>query len=569
MTQELSAQELSGAEAVAKILKEEGVKQVFGIHGGHVWSMISAICDQGIQFITMRHEQSAAFAADGWARTTREPGVCLGTAGPGFYNMVPGLAQANLVGSPIVALLGRHRTFEGGWGSFQEGNAAEISKSFAKGAMLVEDLSNVSYIVRKSFRDAIQYPPGPVVVEFPTNILGLIGPKAEKKMQIGYLPKDQITPLGKPQGDPALIEQAVRILLKAKKPILIGGNGLFWAEASKELQEFAELMRMPVHTRRMGRGAVPEKHPLAFTGGYRRPIFKEADVIVIIGHRLNVLEGYGLPPTYPREASYIQIAESAAEISLVIPTQVTICGNPKMVLRQMIDCAQGLSASFSKRAEWLNFVAHLANKQRADNRKTAEEVRDHKPIHPEFLGQVIADYLDPDTIIIYDSFTLGAFVTDRIEAKFSGQVLDAGTSGGVGHGIGMAIGAKLGKPDKRILVMMGDGGTGIAGFDIETAARCRLPVVYLIFNNSGWMNPSALEEMFPSWGSWGLLPDVRYDKIFAEMGCHTELVTEPGQIRPALDRAFASRRTAVLNLIPDGNVHPSLLMARRKLYTAD
>ncbi len=562
-------QEMSGAEAVARILKEERVKQVFGIHGGHVWSLISAICDQGIRFITMRHEQSAAFAADGWARTTREPGVCLGTAGPGFYNMVPGLAQAHLVGSPMVALLGRHRTFEGGWGSFQEGNAAEICKSFTKGAMLVEDLGNVSYIVKKSFRNATQYPPGPVVVEFPTNILGLMGPKAEKKPQIGYFPKEQVTSIGKPQGDPLLIEEAVKMLREAKKPILIGGNGLFWSEASKELRELAELLQIPVHTRRIGRGAVSEKHPLAFSGGYRRPIFKEADVIVIIGHRLNVLEGYGLPPTYPREARYIQIAESAEEVSLAVPTAMTIFGNPKMVLRQMIDCCHAISPEPPRRTEWLNFVADLARRQREESRQKAEQVRNHKPIHPEFLGQVIADDLDPNTIIIYDSFTLGAFVTDRIEAEFAGQVLDAGTSGGVGHGIGMAIGAKLGNPEKRILVLMGDGGTGIAGFDIETAVRCNLPVVYLIYNNSGWMNPSALEEMFPSWGNWGLLPGVRYDKIFAEFGCYTEWVTEPNQIRPALDRAFASGKTSVLNLIPDGNVHPPLLMARRKLYTSD
>lgn len=308
-------EKFSGAEAVARILREEGVKHVFGIHGGHIWSMLQSICDQGIKMIHMRHEQSAAYAADGWARATRQPGVCFGTAGPGFYNMVPGLAHAYLVGSPIVALLGRHRTYESGWGPFQEGYAVETCKSFTKAVRLVEDITNVSYILRKSFRDALAYPPGPVVVEIPTDLLGVLGPTAERDEQRGYLSMDQMARSGAPQGDPLLVEEAVRMLLNANSPLLVGGNGIFWSDASREFQEFAERWRIPVHTRRMGRGAVPEKNPLAVMGGNRRSIFNKADVIATLGHRLNVLEGYGLPPTYPQHVKYIQISESLEDIS--------------------------------------------------------------------------------------------------------------------------------------------------------------------------------------------------------------------------------------------------------------
>jgi acetolactate synthase-1/2/3 large subunit len=561
--------ELSGAEAVAKILKEEGVTQVFGIHGGHIWSMMQAICDEDIRIIHMRHEQSAAYAADGWSRSTRKPGVCFGTAGPGFYNMIPGLAHAYLVGSPIVALLGRHRTIDQGWGAFQEGSAAEICKPFTKSIRVVEDFTNVSYLLRKSFIEATTYPPGPVVLELPTDLLGVIGPTAERKEQRGYLPKEQIARPSHPHGDPSLVEEAVRMMINAEKPVMIGGNGIFWSDASNEFQEFAELLQIPVHTRRMGRGAMSEKTPLAFTGGYRRKIFKEADIIATFGNRLNVLEGFGLPPTYPRHIKYIQVSESIVDISVTIPTEVTIIGNPKMVLKQMIDCAKSIVRRPVKRNVWLSFIQEAAEVQRKENREKAESVRNHRPIHPDFLGQVIADFIDKDTTIIYDSFTLGAFVTDRVEAEFAGQIMDAGTCGGVGHGVGMGIGVQLAKPGKRVLVLLGDGGTGVAGFDIETAARYNLPVVYLIFNNSGWLSPSAQKKIFPTMDSWGMLPEIRYDKIFAENGCYGELIADPGQIHSALERAFSSGKTSILNVIPDININPPLLEARAKLYRPD
>lgn len=559
----------SGAETVAEVLRDEGVKHVFGVHGGHIWTMMQAICDVGINIIHMRHEQSAAYAADGWARATGTPGVCFGTAGPGFYNMVPGLAHAHYVGSPIVALLGRHRTFEQGWGPFQEGHAAEVCKSFTKRATTVEDLSNVSFILRNAFVESMAYPPGPVVVELPTNLLGVIGSSADRRDQLGHLSQAQRAHLTSPYGDPGAVEQAVRMIINAERPVLIGGNGIFWSNASTELKEFAELLQVPVHTRRMGRGAVPEHNPLAFTGGSRKKILKEADLIVLFGHRLNVLEGYGLPPTFSHDADYIQVSESADDISTVLPTRVAILGSPRTVLKQMTDCTRSIVKRIPIKTEWLKYVRKAAEEQRTDNKRKAEEYRNHSPIHPEFLSQVVAHALNPNTTIIYDSFTLGAFLTDRIEAEFAGQVMDAGTCGGVGHGVGMGIGVQLGRPDKCALVIIGDAGIGVAGFDIETAARYNLPVVYLIFNNSGWLSPAAQKMMFPTMGSWGMLPEIKYDRIFAENSCHTELVTQPSQIKHALDRAFNSRKTSVINVIPDINVHPPLILARLKLYRPD
>ena len=556
-------EELSGVEAVARVLKEEGVPRVFGIHGSHIWGMLGEICGAGIRMIHMRHEQSGVYAADGWGRVTRRPGVCFGTASPGLYNMVGALAHAYWARSPVVALVGQHPTTQDGWGSWQEAYGEDVCRTVTKWSKRVLDPGLVGFWMQKAFRDATAYPPGPVLVELPSNVLGMLG-ETRKTPQVGYVPPGESIRPKPAQGDMAEVERAVSLLLKAEKPIVEAGNGIFWADASEDLKEFVELTQIPVHTRRMGRGAVREDHPLAFTGGYRRPFFQACDVMLVIGHQLDALENFGQPPTYGTRTAYIQVGESETEFSPFLPAKVSIRGNPKLVLRQMINCAKSILKEPPKRAKWLGTIAKARESYRKQQREQAEAVRGTRPINPRFMAQEIVDFLDDSATVIYDSFTLVGFVTDRFEAKFAGQVLDASTYGGVGHSIGMGIGAQLAKPGKQVIGLLGDGGMGVAGFDIETAARYNIPVVYVLFNNSGWISTTFQQMICPVMDSWGMLPDIRYDKIFAEMGCHTELVTEPEQIRPALERAFNSGKTSVINAMVDKTVLAPLHEARAK-----
>jgi acetolactate synthase-1/2/3 large subunit len=258
------------------------------------------------------------------------------------------------------------------------------------------------------------------------------------------------------------------------------------------------------------------------------------------------------------------VGEADVEFSPLLPAKVSIWGNPKKVLKQMIDCVHALRQDPPQRTEWLAQVAQAREQYRRGQREEAEAVRQAHPINPRFMGQQIVDFLDDSATVIYDSFTLVAFVTDRLEAKFAGQVLDASTYGGVGHSIGMGIGAQLARPGKQVISIIGDAGIGVAGFDIETAARYNIPVVFVVFNNSGWMSTHYQKIICPTMDSWGMLPDIRYDKIFAEMGCHTELVTEAEQIRPALERAFNSGKPAVINAVPDATVMAPLHEANIK-----
>ncbi len=556
--------ELTGGQLIGRVLKEEGVEFVAGVHGGHVWPIMWAIQEQGIKFLHLRHEQTGPYICDGWSRVTRRLGVCIGTAGPGMHNMVPGLAHNCCTRSPVVAFVGQHDSYrDDGWGPWQQGYAEEVCKSFTKWTKRVTDIRSITYYTQKAFRDAAVYPSGPVVVEIPIDTLYATGNEEE---QFGYIPKERCAELGKAEGDPVVVEKAVRMLMQAERPVVIGGDGIYWSEASEELKEFVELLNIPVHTRRMGRGAVPENHPLAFTGAYRRPIMKRADVIAVFGLRMSALEHYAQPPTYSHEAKYILVSEAIDELDARLPTDIRLLANPKLVLRQMIDCAKDLIKEAPDRTEWVAEVRKAEKVYLEERQKNPEEqietVRNARPINPHFLAHEVVNFLDDSAVIILDSFSMSGLTTDKIKAKFPGLILDGGTDGGVGHSIGMGIGAQLGRPGKQVLGLLGDGGVGIGGFDIETAARYNIPAVYLLLNNSGWISPTIQKENLPAMPSWAMLKDIRYDIIFEQMGCHTELVTEPEQIRPALERAFNSGKTSVINVIPDDRIMPPELLKR-------
>ncbi len=558
--------DITVADVVAKVLKEEGVDWWAGVHGGHIWPLLSAGAKAGIKMYHMRHEQAGVYMADGWARATGKVGVCFGTAGPGFGNMVSGIYQAYLARSPVICLFGQHSTNEDGWGPFQEAYAEPLSGIFTKWIKRIVDPTQIAYVMQKAIRDATTYPPGPVGIELPRNMLTSIAGDANALR--GYLPHGVCATPSQPAGDPRMVEKSVRMLLEAKKPAIVGGDGIFWSNASEELREFVELLSIPVLTRRMGRGSVSEEHPLAYSAGCRRPIQMQADVIAIFGLRMNMLEGFGLPPRYPVEnVRYIQVSEDSEELTTRLSAEVSIFGSPKQVLRQMIDCAKDIMKGKPDRSEWLGTVNKIKAAAEAKTKETVDKARNHKPIHPDFAAAELVDFLDKDATLILDSFSFAGFSTDKIKATIPGQIMDGATWSGVGHGVGMGIGAQLGRPGKQVVDLLGDGGLGIGGWDIESAARYKLPVCYFLLNNSGWMsNPTQAAILPDVKDPWAMLPDIRYDKIFAEMGCHTELVTEPQQLRPALERAFSSGKTSVINVIPDENIPAPQQAARMEAY---
>ncbi len=557
---------VTGAQIVARIMKEEGIEWLAGIHGGNVFELLKATDEQNIKMIHTRTEPSAIFLCDGWSKASRRPAVAFAFGPPGTLNMVGAMAHSYMTRSPVVLIGGGRSASQDTWTHHRLDWEAEAFKPVTKWSKHILDWSTVAYHFQRALRDSVTYPQGPIFLELPGDIQTEVRDEGE---QAGYLASTQSAVIDR-EASPAAIEKAVRLLLEAKHPIVIGGNGVWWAQATEEFKEFVELLQIPVGTREMARGAVAEDHPLAFRGRYAGPLMANADVVAMFGLLMTGLEANGQPPLYKhKEVKYIMVSEGTEDLDARMPTEIRILASPKRVLRQMIDCAKDIMKGPPDRSEWLGTLTRYKTNYQKQQRAEAEKVCDAKPINPHWLAQVAADFLDDDATIIIDSFMFGGFMPNRYTAKFAGHVLDAGMIIGVGHSVGMGLGVQLARPGKQVLGLLGDGGFGITGADLETAARYKLPAVWLLYNNSGWMNTTMQS---PDYNyrlslhikdSFGMLKDIRYDKIVEEMGCHGEFVTEPTEIRPALERAFNSGKPSLINVIPDDRVVPPFLIQGR------
>ncbi len=550
--------QVDGGVIIGRLLKEQGIKYLFAVNGGHIFPILANIRDHGIKLIHMRHEQATAYAADAYARLTRTPGVCAVTAGCGLTNAVTGLCTAALTNSAVVCLSGQHPTTEDDIGSFQEAYGSELVGSFAKYTKRVLDWSTIEIDLRQSFREALNPPQGVSLLEIPTNILYHVDDAAKQRPGAKVYELDEL----RAQADPRKIEQLAAAFVAAERPLIAGGDGIFWSDASAELRELAELTHTPVYCRRAGQGALDEAHPLAIRGAWKKPFTGSADLVVAIGFRFWSGEKFGQPPTWTDQASYVQIDTDPQRIGWHVPAELGIIGDPKLVMRQLIDFIRIHEIDFAAKQEsaWLQQVGTARANFAATIEARAQATHDEVPVHPDRLIKEMTEVIDDDATIIVDSFTLSGYTSQWFTAHQMGQIVDAGPLAPVGHGVGMGIGAQLARPGKQVVVISGDGGLGIGGMDLESAAKYDIPIVCLLWNNSSW--GPAFESMPVLAGKtdpFDMLPDIRYDKVFAPMGVHTEHVAGPADVKVALERALASGRPALINVVGDKKYgHPSL-----------
>jgi acetolactate synthase-1/2/3 large subunit len=544
---------LDGGALVGRILGEQRVRYLFTVNGGHIWPILSHLREHDVAMIHMRHEQSCAYAADAYARSSGRPGVLSVTAGCGLTNAVTGLCVAGLTGSPVVCIAGQHPTTEDQLGSFQEAYGSEICRTFSKFTKRTLDWSTIEVDLRMAFREAMSPPPGPTLVEIPTNVLYQQDEVARQRRGARIYPPDAL----RSAGDPAAIERALELLAGAVRPLIVAGDGIFWSDAAAELRALATRLQIPVYTRRAGQGAVPEDDRLAVRGAWKKPFTGRADVVLAVGFKFWSGEHFGEPPAWNADATYIQVDPTPSRVGWHVPADVPIVGDPKLVLGQLCRRAEdlGLDGEGRSAGPWLAEVA--ATRARFDEALRTQEAEVHgaTPIHPARLTRELLDVIDRDATIVIDSFTLSGWLSQWLVVRFPGQVVDAGPLAPVGHGIGMGIGAQLARPGKQVVVVIGDGGLGIGGMEIETALKHHLPVHTLVWNNSSW-GPS-FDQMPMLRGRvdpFDMLPDLRYDRMFEAIGCHGEHVAHPDEIRPALERAFSSGKASVVNVLGDPHV---------------
>lgn len=549
---------VDGGELVGRVLESQKVKYMFAINGGHTWPILASLREHGVRLIHMRHEQACAYAADAWARTTATPGVCSVTAGCGLTNAVTGLCVAGLTNSAVVCIAGQHPTTEDYLGSFQEAYGTEVCRSFSKYVKRVVEWSTIEFDLRLAFREAMSPPQGPALVEIPTNVLYHTDEESKQRRGARVYQPDEI----RAAGDPAKIERALECLLAAERPLVAVADGVFWSDASAELREFVELTHIPAYARRAGQGAIDEDHPFAVRGAWKKPFTGRADAVLAVGFKFWSGEHFGEPPTWSESATYIQVDPTPSRIGWHVPADVAIAGDPKLVLRQLIDTAKRLGLDWSRKRDsaWVKEIAQVRASYEAQIDARQLETHSNLPVHPDRLARELCRVIDRDATVVIDSFTLSGWMSQWFRARFPGQVVDAGPLAPVGHGIGMGIGVQLARPGKQVVVVIGDGGLGIGGWDIETALRYDLPIVTVLWNNSSW-GPS-FEQMPMLKGRtepFNMLENIRYAEMFRILGCHAERVERPEDITPALERCLRSGRASFLDVVGDKTIgHPRL-----------
>jgi thiamine pyrophosphate-dependent acetolactate synthase large subunit-like protein len=525
---------IDGNSLVVKALKDEGVDTVFYLTGGPMVDVGARCIEAGFRTIDCRHEQAAAMAAHAYCRVIGKPGVCFAASGPGTTNLITGVGNAYLDAIPVVALGGASPLSEVGKGAFQEMDQVAMFKPITKWSERVMHVSRIPEIINKAFRIATGGQPGPVYIDLPADVLYNVAEEGKV-----LFPK-QPHKVARISGDPEMVKRAIALLKQAERPVILTGTGIFWSGAMEELKQFVELSGIPFYATPQGRGVIPEDHRLSFLGA-RNQAWKEADVALVLGTRLNFIAGYGMPPRWAPDLKVVQVDISDEEIGRNRPVDVGIVGDVKTVLRQLIEEGRG---AFKGRKELAWIETLRGYNQRSIEKSAALLNSDAVPIHPLRLCKEVRDFMDRDAIIIVDGHEILNFARQSIPIFAPGHSINAGPNGCMGVAVPFGMGAKVAKPNTQVIVLSGDGSFGFNGIEVDTMIRHKIPAMIVISNNGGWASLGGMSAGRD-------LDFSRYDKMAEVFGGHGEFVEKPQDIRPALERAKASGKVSVVNVITD------------------
>jgi acetolactate synthase-1/2/3 large subunit len=525
----------NAGELIALALKRGGVSHLFTLNGGHIWPILTGATEHGIRIVDVRHEQSAAFAAEGWAKVTRECGVAAVTAGPGVTNAASALAQAQSGDSPIFVIGGRAPVARWGMGSLQEMDHVAVVKSLTKKAITLGSADEAYSAAAECMRTALSRRTGPAFMDVPLDVFFGASDAPEAT--------EHLTADPGPQPDPDAISRVARLIREAQQPAVIAGSSVWWARAETELTRLVESAHLPLCVNGMARGMLPPGHPLFFPRA-RGPALGEADLILVIGVPLDFRLNFGQPPVFSAEARlvFIDVDDHRKHRA----GEVAIYGDLKAALGALAAAAEGAP----ERAQWLE---KLRVSEAASRRRDAAMTQsDSSPVHPARLIDEVQRFNDPDAIIVGDGGDFVSFAGRLIERPKPGLWIDPGPFGCLGSGPAYAMAAKLARPDRQVILLSGDGAFGFSAMEFDTMVRHRIPVVCVVGNNGIWaLEKHPMQNMLGTSIAADLGPRTRYDKVVEALGGHGELVDRPDEIKPALERAFRSGLPSCINVICD------------------
>ena len=548
-----SSDVVSGGHLVAKALKNEGVDTIFTLCGGHIIDIYDGCIDEGIRIIDVRHEQTAAHAADGYARQTGRLGCVVTTAGPGCTNAVTGVATAFRSESPILHIGGQSSLTQHKMGSLQDLPHVDMMTPITKFASGVFSTERVADMISMAARECFSGAYGPSYLEIPRDILD-----AEVQTARVVIPKPgSYRSSVKSIGDPADIEKLADILVKAERPAVLLGQQVWSSRGHEDAINFVRALDIPAYMNGASRGMLPQSDPHHFDRT-RSDAFKNADVILIVGTPFDFRMGYG--KRISKEATLVQVDQSYATVGKNRDISLGLAGDPGAILAAVAQSVLGQidNGARQQRQKWMAELREIeANKL---EKLMPMFTTDQNPIHPYRLAYEINEFLGEDTIYIGDGGDIVTISAQAVRPRNPGQWMDPGALGSLGVGTGFSMAAKLAHPNKEVVCLYGDGAFGMTAFDMETAQRFGAPYLAVIGNNSA-MNQiryGQLSKYGEERGDVGnKLGDVPFSKFGDMIGGYGEEVAEASQIQPAMQRAreaiAKTGKCAVVNVWVDPN----------------
>jgi acetolactate synthase-1/2/3 large subunit len=526
---------LHGGRLVARRLKAYGVSKLFTLSGGHLFSIYDGCREEGIDIVDVRHEATATFAAEGWAKVTREPGVAALTAGPGITNGMSAIASSQQNNSPVLVLGGRAPAMRWGQGSLQEIDHVPFVRPLVKLAATAGATAEIPALLDEAW-EAIRTPhTGPAFLDFPLDVVFSEAPEPE--------PVEPPRP-APGRADPAALDRAVALLERAERPVIMAGTNLYWGRGEAALVALAEARGIPVFLNGLARGCVPADHPLFFARA-RSTGLKGADVALVVGVPMDFRLGFGGAFGEETEIVAIDVAEPGR-------------AHPRPVAAELYgDVGETLGALASAggpaTTAWVEQLRAVEAEKRDSERELLAD--DRAPLHPMRLYGELAQVLDRDAIVIGDGGDFVSYAGRMIDSYAPGCWLDPGPFGCLGSGPGYALAAKLAHPGRQVVLLLGDGAFGFSGMEFDTLARHGVHVVGVMGNNGIWgLEKHPMEFLYGYSVAADLRPETRYDEVVAALGGHGELVRAPGELRGALDRALAADGPALVNVLTDPGV---------------
>jgi acetolactate synthase-1/2/3 large subunit len=532
----------TGAELFVQTISQLGIREIFTLVGDHLNEVLAVAAREGIRIIDMRHESGVTHAADAWARLHRRPAISLVTGGPGHTNSLTGIATANLAGSPLIAVSGSRPSSVANRGGFQDIDQVSMAKPVVKWAAEPPSAAQIPFYLARAYSEANTGRKGAVHLTIPVDLFTAVSGDAPAT----HAPAESSAT----RPDSTDIDRAIELLRSAKRPVIVAGSGIWWSGAEGALKEFIETASLPLFTITLARGLIPDSHPLCM--GYADPAlnrmaleaYREADLIVVIGKRLDYRLALGGARVFPASTRFIQVDIHAQELGMNRNLEVAICADAGLTLR-------AFSAAWSDGADlsqWMGHLRALRKQQEADLEHVAND--SSAPLHPAAFFRELKRALPPEVLYAWDGGDFAHWGRVSLPALNPGGWLRLGPLGTIGSSLPNGIALQLANPHKPVAVITGDGALGFYLAEMDTAVRHKLPIVVIVGNDAGWGLERELQRATAGTRTTvgTELTPARYNAIMEAFGGAGDTIETLDQVRPAVERAFASGVPTCLNV---------------------